>query len=74
VTLVSPLLTCKLPDTIERTSFARMLLDNYKLSIRSTDKQWFNGIRFSLHIFNTEKEVDYAAEILRRELWIKAKK
>ncbi len=66
--LVSPLLACKIPDTIERTAFSKMLLENYKLSIRPTHKQWFNGIRFSLHIFNTEKEVDYAAEILHKEL------
>ncbi|MEI9908350.1 MAG: aminotransferase class V-fold PLP-dependent enzyme [Bacteroidota bacterium] len=56
--LASPLLACLVPGTIERTSFVRMLLDKYKLSIRPTHKQWFNGIRFSCHIFNTEKEVD----------------
>lgn len=66
--LASPLLACKIPDTIERTSFVKMLLDKYKLSIRPTHKQWFNGIRFSLHIFNTEKEVDFAADIIHKEL------
>jgi len=66
--LASPMLACLLPDTIERTSFVKMLLDKHKLSIRPTHKQWFNGIRFSLHIFNTEKEVDFAADVLRKEL------
>jgi selenocysteine lyase/cysteine desulfurase len=28
----------------------------------------FNGIRFSCHIFNTEKEVDFAADIIYKEL------
>ncbi len=66
--LSSPLLSCKIPDDIESVAFVRMLLDNHKLSIRPTHKQWFNGIRFSTHIFNTEQEVDYAAEVLKEEL------
>jgi selenocysteine lyase/cysteine desulfurase len=64
----SPMLACKIPETIERTAFVRMLLDKYKLSIRPTHKQWFNGIRFSCHIFNTEKEIEFAAQIIRKEL------
>jgi cysteine desulfurase/selenocysteine lyase len=66
--LASPMVACLLPDSIERISFAKMLLDKHKLSIRPTHKQWFNGIRFSLHIFNTEKEVDFAADVLHKEL------
>ncbi|HTF29791.1 MAG TPA: hypothetical protein VK625_13150 [Flavitalea sp.] len=66
--LASPMLACKLPDTIERTSFVQMLLEKYKLSIRPTHQQWFNGIRFSCHIFNTGKEVDFAAGVLQKEL------
>jgi hypothetical protein len=45
-----------------------MLLDKHKLSIRPTHKQWFNGIRFSMHIFNIEKEIDFTANVLREEL------
>ena len=66
--LASPMLACLLPDTIVRTEFTKMLLEKHKLSIRATHKQWFNGIRFSLHIFNTEKEVDFAADVLHKEL------
>ncbi len=66
--LASPMLAGLVPDTVERTSFVRMLLDKHKLCIRATHKQWFNGIRFSCHIFNTEKEVDFAAGVLRKEL------
>jgi len=67
--LASPMLACLLPHTItDRVAFVRMLLDKYQLSIRPTHKQWFNGIRFSMHIFNTEKEIDYAVEVLRKEL------
>lgn len=67
--LASPMLACILPENIDRKSFVKMLLDKHKLSIRPThDKFGFNGIRFSTHIFNTEKEVDFAAEIVRKEL------
>lgn len=66
--LASPMLACMIPETSERTSFAEMLLDKYKLSIRPTHKQWFNGIRFSCHLFNTEKEIDFAADVLNKEL------
>lgn len=67
--LASPMVACILPDTFEKTSFVKMLLDKYQLSIRPTHNQFgFNGIRFSLHIFNTEKEVDFASEVLSKQL------
>ena len=66
--LASPMLACKIPDSVERASFVKMLLDKHKLSIRPTHKQWFNGIRFSCHMFNTEKEIDFSADVLRKEL------
>ena len=67
--LASPILTLLLPDRFEKVSFVKMLLDKHKLSIRATHKEFgFNGIRFSSHIFNTEKEIDYASEVIRKEL------
>ncbi len=66
--LASPMLAAIIPASIERTSFVKMLLDKHKLGIRPTHKQWFNGIRFSCHIFNTEKEIDWATSILQAEL------
>jgi len=67
--LASPMLTLLLPDRFERTAFVKMLLDKHQLSIRSTHKEFgFNGIRFSVHIFNTEKEIDFASEVMHQEL------
>jgi len=67
--LASPMLTLLLPDRIDKSAFVKMLLDKYNLSIRPTHKEFgFNGIRFSIHIFNTESEIDFAAEALRKEL------
>ncbi len=67
--LSSPMLTLLLPNRFEKTSFVRMLFDKYKLSIRPTHKEFgFNGIRFSCHIFNTEKEIDFASEVMHKEI------
>lgn len=69
--LASPMLACLLSEKFPRQPFVKMLLDKHKISIRPTHKEFgFNGIRFSMHIFNTEKEVDRAAEILRKEMTI----
>jgi len=69
ITLASPMLTVLLHDQFERTSFVKMLLDKHKLSIRPTHKEFgFNGIRFSMHVFNTEREIDFASEIMHKEL------
>jgi selenocysteine lyase/cysteine desulfurase len=67
--LASPMLTLLLTDKFPRQAFVKMLLDKHKISIRPTHREFgFNGIRFSMHIFNTENELDRAAEILRNEL------
>lgn len=67
--LASPMLTLLLSDKFERTSFVKMLFEKYKISIRPTHKEFgFNGIRFSIHLFNTEKEIDFAAQALHKEL------
>lgn len=67
--LASPMLTLLLPDPIKKNPFVKMLLDKHKLSIRPTHNEFgFNGIRFSCHIFNTEKEIDLASEVLHKEL------
>src|ERR1051325_706784 len=67
--LASPMLAGIMPDQFKKGAFVKMLLDKYKLSIRPTHNEFgFNGIRFSLHVFNTEKEVDFAADVVRKAL------
>ena len=67
--LASPMLTLLLPDKIDKNAFVKMLLEKHKLSIRPTHKEFgFNGIRFSVHGFNTEREIEYAADVVRKEL------
>ena len=67
--LASPMLAGILSDKFKKGAFVKMLLDKYKLGIRPTHNEFgFNGIRFSLHVFNTEKEVDFAADVVRKAL------
>jgi selenocysteine lyase/cysteine desulfurase len=67
--LASPMVAGILPEGIEKGAFVRMLLDKHRLSIRPTHDQFgFNGVRFSMHIFNTAKDVDYAAAVVQKEL------
>ena len=67
--LASPMLTLLLSNKFDRQAFVKMLLDKYKLSIRPTHPEFgFNGIRFSMHIFNTADQVDWAASIIKKEL------
>jgi selenocysteine lyase/cysteine desulfurase len=67
--LSSPMLTLLLPQKIDKNSFVKMLFDKHRISIRPTHKEFgFNGIRFSIHIFNTEKDIDLANEILHKEI------
>ena len=76
LTIVSPepgssasqLLLFRLNETIESTAFSAMLLEKHNLSVRAVHKQSFNGIRFSLHTFNTEKDVEFAVKTVRKEL------
>lgn len=67
--LSSPMLTLLLNNHHGNKSFVKLLLDKHKLCIRPTHNEFgFNGIRFSMHIFNTNKEIDFASEVLHAEL------
>jgi selenocysteine lyase/cysteine desulfurase len=68
-TLASPMVAGILPGSIDKRAFVNMLLEKHRLSIRPTHDQFgFNGIRFSMHIFNTQRDVDYAAAVVQKEL------
>lgn len=66
--LASPMIAILLPDPIKKVAFSNILFEKYKISARATHKQWFNGVRFSVHIFNTKKEIDLAADAVQQEL------
>lgn len=67
--LASPMVAGILPEGVDKKAFVNMLLDKHRLSIRPTHDQFgFNGIRFSMHIFNTTRDVDFAAAVVQNEL------
>ena len=66
--LATPLLSCRLPESIDATKLSSLFLEKYHISFRPVHKQWFNGIRFSLHVFNSESQVYKLLEIIRKEL------
>ena len=67
--LASPLLTALLAARFDRTTVSRMLLERHQVAIRATHAEFgFNGIRFSLHEFNTLKDVERAVEAVRHQL------
>jgi selenocysteine lyase/cysteine desulfurase len=65
----SPMLALLLAEKFPRQKFVTMLLEKHNIAIRPTHPEFgFNGIRFSMHIFNNEMEIDRSADILRKEL------
>jgi cysteine desulfurase/selenocysteine lyase len=67
--LVSPLVTVLLAERFERRSVVAALLELHQVAIRPTHAEFgFNGIRFSIHEFNTDADIDRAADAVRREL------
>jgi len=67
--LASPLLTALLAERFNRNTVSRLLLERHQVAIRPTHPEFgFNGIRFSIHEFNTMQDVERSAEAVRREL------
>lgn len=65
----SPLLTAWLAARFDRRAVTQALFERHQVAIRATHPEFgFNGIRFSMHEFNTDADVDRAADAVRREL------
>jgi selenocysteine lyase/cysteine desulfurase len=65
----SPLLTALLAERFDRRTVVQSLLERHQVAIRPTHPEFgFNGIRFSMHEFNTDADIERAADAVRREL------
>ncbi len=62
------LVAARLPDAIDSALFLNALRDKHGVVVKKVEKRWFNGIRVSPHIFNTEADVDRALWAIRTEL------
>jgi selenocysteine lyase/cysteine desulfurase len=66
--LASPLVTFALPDALDSRSFQLTLLERHQVMLKVVPRQWLNGNRVSLHLFNTDEDVDRLVTALRAEL------
>lgn len=66
--LASPLVTIELPAEMESRAFMERLRVRHQVVLKMVPKNWFNGIRFSTHVFNSERDVDRALAAVRAEL------
>jgi selenocysteine lyase/cysteine desulfurase len=57
-----------LPQEIDSLALRLRMHDKYNVVVKQEEKQWFNGIRLSPHIFNTEEDIDRALSALRAEI------
>lgn len=62
------LVACMLPSEIDATIFHSMLRDKYGIMVKRVEARFFNGIRVSPHVFNTETEIAFALRTIRAEL------
>ena len=66
--LATALVAFRLPDTIDSREFRGTLGTRYKIILKQTEKRWFNGMRISPHVFNTEADIDAALKAIASEL------
>lgn len=66
--LATALVAFRLPDTMDSTAFRGALGTKYRVILKQTEKRWFNGMRISPHVFNTEADIDAALKAIASEL------
>jgi selenocysteine lyase/cysteine desulfurase len=66
--LASALVAVLIPGRVDSQVLQVALRDKHNVMVKLVERQWFNGIRISPHIFNTEADIDRAVRALRTEL------
>lgn len=66
--LATALVAGLLPERIDSAELRTNLRDRHGVVIKMVEKRWFNGVRLSPHLFNTEADIDAAVQALRIEL------
>src|SRR5262245_21822932 len=66
--LTTALVAFKLPGSVDSRAFRDQLLKKHHIVLKVAEKRWFNGIRISPHVFNTEQDIDAAIQAIRIEL------
>lgn len=63
--LSSPLLSFRLPDGLKASETQLKLMNEHKVVVKVVPENWFNGLRISTHLFNTDADVDALLRALR---------
>jgi len=63
----SPLLAVQLPDGVDPREFISRMLERHQVALKALPKLP-NGLRFSMHLFNSVQDIERAVEGLRIEL------
>jgi len=66
--LATALVAFRLPDTMDSATFRGALGEKYRVILKQTEKRWFNGMRISPHVFNSEADIDAALNAIASEL------
>ena len=66
--LATALVAFRLPKTVDSSAFRNAMREKYNLVLKQTEKRWFNGMRLSPHVFNTEADIDAALKAIASEL------
>ena len=66
--LATALVAFRLPQSLDSRAFRQTMQQKYKLILKQTEKRWFNGMRISPHVFNTEADIDAALKAIASEL------
>lgn len=66
--LATAMVAFALPDQVDGGDLRDRLRRKHGITVKMIEKQWFNGIRLSPHILNTEADIDATLQALRVEL------
>lgn len=66
--LASALVAFRLPEKVDSSAFRNLMREKHNLVLKQTEKRWFNGMRISPHVFNTETDIDAALKAIASEL------
>jgi len=66
--LATAMVACVLPDETDSRTLKDVLRDKYGIVVKMIEKHWFNGIRISPHVLNSEADIDAVLRALRVEM------
>ena len=66
--LATALVAFRLPQAVDSLAFRKAIQQKRNLILKQTEKRWFNGMRISPHVFNTETDIDNALKAIASEL------